>query len=314
MRRLAFLLFTAFSLSAGTLLGQNIYCLYETSPVTIDGKPDEWPQIFSYYDGNTKLQFAFANDTGNLYVCLKITDDPTQLRLFNGGLGIWIDPKGKKKETVGISFPLKGDRTPGEGGGEGGGKHKRQSQGMEETQDPRLQKADAVRLKQHAFLTQTTIRVKGFAGVPEQSLPLKNDFGINVSFNWDSLNILTIEYKFPIALVLGHSLTPADTLKPLAVAFIEPALEGIKMPANDEDNSITGPSSQNTGMNRGMGSGGMGGGMNNGMGGGGMGGGGRGGGGGNHSSSMPSQNPATMEQKLWSKVFLTLYSHAMPTY
>jgi hypothetical protein len=51
-----------------------------------------------------------------------------------------------------------------------------------------------------------------------------------------------------------------------------------------------------------MNSSGMGG-MGGGMGGGGMG--GRGGGGG-HNNSMPSQNPATMEQKLWSKVILVL--------
>jgi len=314
MKRIIFILLTALSISAGRLQAQTIYCLYETKPINVDGAPDEWPQPFNYYDGNTKLQFAFANDTGNLYVCLKITDDPTQLRLFSGGLGIWIDPKGKKKESVGISFPLKGDHTPEGSGGEG--KRRKQSQDPGEQQDPRTQKADALRLKQHAFLTQTTIRIKGFAGVPEQSVPLKNDFGINVAFNWDSLNILSIEYKFPLALVLGHSFSPADTLKPISVAFIEPALEGIKMPSGDEDNSITSPSSQN-GMNRGMNNG-MGGGMNNGMGGmgGGMGGGGMNGRGGGSSSraSMPSQNPATMEQKLWSKVMLTLRTHELPTY
>ena len=301
MKRLAFFLIITSIISYNRLCAQTIYCLWETTPISVDGKPDEWPQPFNYYDGNTKLQFAFANDTGSMYVCLKITDDPTQLRLFNGGLGIWIDPRGKKKETLGISFPLKGDRAPGEGGE--GGKHKRQSAGIEDP-DNRAQKADALRLKQHAFLTQTTIRVKGFTGLPEQVLPLKNDFGINVAFNWDSLNILTIEYRFPIALVLGHSLSPADTLKPISVAFIEPALEGIKMSNNEEENNITGPSNMNSGMNRGM----SGGGMNNGMGGG-MGGRGGMGGGGGH-SSMPVQNPANQEQKLWSKVMLSLQNHS----
>jgi hypothetical protein len=296
MKRLALFLFTAVLFATNQLSAQTIHCLWETTPINVDGKPDEWPQPFNYYDGNTKLQFAFANDTGSMYVCLKITDDPTQLRLFNGGLGIWVDPKGKRKETMGISFPLKGDRVQG---GEGG-KHKRQSETME-GMDPGTQKSDALRLKQNAFLTQLTLRVKGFNGVPEQVLPLKNDFGINVGFGWDSLNILTIEYKFPIALVLGHNLSPADTLKPISVAFIEPALETIKMD-KEEDNSITGPSSSQNGMNR-NGMGGMNNGMNGGMGGrGGMG----GSGGGMNRNSMPSQNPATQEQKLWSKVVLSL--------
>ncbi len=293
MRRLVLFLCITVLAAANNLSAQIIHCIWEPTPINVDGKPDEWPQPFNYYDGNTKLQFAFANDTANLYICLKITDDPTQMRLFNGGLGIWIDPKGKKKEAVGISFPIKGDKAPGTG------EAKRKHQSQDETgEDLKTQRTDALRLKQHAFLTQTTLRVKGFNGVPEQVLPLKNDFGINVSFNWDSLNILSIEYKFPIALVLGHRLTSADTLKPISVAFIEPAVESIKLP-QDEDNSITGPSSQqNNGMNRGMNNG-MGG-MNNGMG-------GRGGmsGGGMNRGSMPTMNPANQEQKVWSKVVLS---------
>ncbi len=306
MKRQALFILLVFSAFFNPLTAQIIHCLWEQKPVNIDGNPDEWPEIFNYYDGNTKLQFAFGSDTGNLYVALKITDDPTQIRLFNGGLGIWIDPKGKKKETMGVSFPLKGDAAPGTSAA--GGKHRRQSSGTgSEEQDPRAQKSDALRLKQHAFLTQTTLRIKGFVGVPEQVLPLKNDYGIDVAFNWDSLNILTIECRLPLALVLGHPFTPADTLKPISVAFIEPALETPKLVQGEEDNSITGPSNgQNSGMNRGQSGGGMnGGGMNNGMGGGGMGG-GRGSGGGHSGSSMQQVDPAKQEQKLWSKVILTL--------
>src|ERR1700741_3223775 len=113
MKRIFFFLCILFSVCVNRINAQIIHCLWETSPINIDGKPDDWPQPFNYYDGNTKLQFTFANDTGNIYVCLKITDDPTQLRLFNGGLGIWIDPKGKKKETMGVSFPLKLEGAPG---------------------------------------------------------------------------------------------------------------------------------------------------------------------------------------------------------
>lgn len=303
MKRIAFFFLIVCSVAFNQLQAQIIHCLWEPTPVNIDGKSDEWPEIFNYYDGNTKLQFAFGSDTANLYVTIKITDDPTQIRLFNGGLGIWIDPKGKRKETVGVSFPLKGDRAPGTG--EGGGKHRKQNETVSEEPDSRAQKSDALRLKQHAFLTQTTLRVKGFTGVPEQVLPLKNDFGINVAFNWDSLNILTLEYKFPLALVLGHPFTALDTIKPISVAFIEPALETPKLTPGEDDNSITGPSNgQNSAMNRGMNSGmngGMNGGMNNGMGGRGMG----SGGGGNRSQMQP-VDPAKQEQKLWSKVILTL--------
>jgi hypothetical protein len=296
MKRIVFLFLIVLSVYFNALNGQTIHCLWEPKPVNIDGKPEEWPEIFNYYDGNTKLQFAFASDTGNMYVALKITDDQTQMRLFNGGLGVWIDPKGKRKETMGVSFPLKGDRVQGSGEN---GKHKKQ--GSLEDIDPRAVKSDALRLKQNAFLTQTTLRVKGFAGLPEQVLPLKNDFGINVGFNWDSLNTLTIEYRFPLQLVLGHPFTATDTLKPISVAFIEPSVESPKLENREEDNTITGPSNQNN-MNRGIGASPYGG-MNNGMGG--MGRNSMGAGGGNH-APMQQLDPAKQEQKLWSKVILTL--------
>lgn len=297
MKRIAFLFLLTCSVFTNNIKAQIIHCIWENAPVSIDGVPKEWPDIFNYYDGNTKLQFAFASDTGSVYICLKITDDATQARLFNGGLGIWIDPKGKHKETMGVSFPLKRDRAPGTGEG---GKHRKQTAEIEE-QDQRSQRSDALRLKQHAFLTQTTLRIKGFLNVPEQELPLKNNFGINVGFSWDSINILTIEYKFPLALVLGHPFTAADTLKPISFAFVEAAIETPKLVNNDEDNSITGPSNgQSSMMNRGM----SGGGMNNSMGG--MGNRGMGGGGGGSHGSMQAINPANAEQKLWSKVVLAL--------
>src|ERR1700677_695213 len=99
---------------------QEVRSLWYSTPVKIDGDPSEWPQPFRCYDGETKLQFAAANATANIYVCLKITDEAAQLRLFDGGLELWLDRKGKKKETTGIMFPLKHERMEG---GEGGQKH-----------------------------------------------------------------------------------------------------------------------------------------------------------------------------------------------
>ncbi len=283
--------------STGSVDAQQVHCWWAGSGITIDGNPAEWPQPFRYYDGATKLQFSLANDTANLYICLKLTDEQAESRLFKTGLNIWIDPKGKKKESMGIVFPIKSERNPGEAES-----HRYSST---DEMDPRVQHSNIGRLKQHVFMDQTTLRVKGFIGLPEQTLPLKNNVGIDVSFNWDTLDILTLEYKIPMILVLGHSLTAADTLKPVGVGFVEGAAEDHR---NLEDKNENGMSNAgdvtNSGMNRGssgMGGGGMGGGMNTpGMSGrgGGMGG-GRGGG-----MSSSNFNAASQEQKVWSKIVL----------
>jgi hypothetical protein len=276
---------------------QDIHSM-QLPAISVDGKPDEWPQPFRYYEGTTKLQFAFANDTGSLYVCIKVTDAQTQLRLFNSGLNICMDARGKKKETMVLSFPLKPEGDPGEGGS--GQKHKHQGQ-SEGGPDAGMQKTDLLRLKHHARTQQLALRVKGFTGLPEQVLPLENAYRISAAFDWDSLDILTIEYKLPLALVLGHSLTATDTLKPISIGFIEPAPEVAHTNSGGVPEGDLGAgdvSRSGSGMNQnGMG------GMNNGMGGGGM---GRGMGGGNRGGGTHflDTNPANQEQKVWSKVYL----------
>jgi hypothetical protein len=286
-------------LSAG-VSAQQVHSWWANTPVTVDGSPAEWPQPFRYYDGNTKLQFSVANDTANIYVCIKVTDEPTESRLFKSGLNIWIDPKGKRKENTGIVFPIKAERNPGEG-------ESHHYAGGDEM-DPRVQHNNISRLKEHAFMDQTTLRIKGFKDLPEQTLPLKNDYGIDVAFDWDTFDILTIEYKIPIVLALGHRLSATDTIKPIGIGFVESSAES----GQKSENAETGvnESGNSSGMGRGMDGGGMGGmggggmgseGMGGGMGGrgGGMGGGGRGGG--MNSSNF---NSSSQEQKVWSKVKL----------
>ncbi len=240
---IAFILLIA--LAPRTAVSQDMRSLWPKKPVVLDGKPDEWPQPFDYYDVATKLQFAMSNDTGNIYLCIKVTDEIVQARLFRSGLNIWFDPKGKRKEAMGISFPLKADQPQNPEPGE-----KR----MEQT-DPAKARNGLARLKQHAMLEQTTLKVKGFPGIPEQVLPLQNNFGINASFSWDSLNILCIEYKIPLALVLGRSLTASDTAKQLGLGFVEPLPEAArKTTVPDGGNSnvdMSRGSSQMGNMNRG---------------------------------------------------------------
>ncbi|HWB62799.1 MAG TPA: hypothetical protein VG603_04750 [Chitinophagales bacterium] len=290
---------------------QQISSFSPVKPVAVDGRPDEWPQPFRYYDGATKLQFAFANDTANLYICVKVTDEATQMRLLRAGMGLWIDTKGKKKETTGISFPIKQEHS---GNGEWRKRNEEGGEGNTQPTEPMQQRDMLNRMKEHALLQQTTLRIKGFTGVADQDLPLKNDYGINTSFNWDTLNTLCIEYKVPLALILGHALTAADAAKPVSIGFVENALE---MPnRNMPDAGEMGGPGGGGGMEGGMGGGGMGsgygnGGMggggygNNGMGGG-YGGGGMGGpgGGGGMGGMHPDFSSLQTDQHVWNKVLL----------
>lgn len=283
---------------------QDIHSQWTNTPVNIDGIPSEWPEPFRYYDGDTKLQFAVANDTANLYLCLKVTDEPTQMRIFRGGLNIWIDPKGKKKETTGVTFPMSASMSSSDMP-----RSMQQSEAGAPIPGQTYQKHDFNTVKAKIIAHQQTVKLTGFFGVPDQIAPLQNHYGINVAFGWDSLNILTIEYRIPIALVQFHHLMPGDTLHKFGLGFIEPPVEGGEGHHGGGEEGGGGNGGGGGYGGRGGGMGGMGGG---GMGGGGMGrGGGMGGGmgGGGHGGGMGGgSNPNSQEEKLWAKMYLSYQS------
>lgn len=288
------------------LSAQDIHSLKLASPVTIDGSPDEWPQPFNFYNGETKLQYRIANDSNNIYVCFKVTDEPAQMKMMRAGINIWLDPKGKKKETMGIAFPLKQEH------GSTGDNPQLKSEGHGQIPGQAYQKHDFNRFKAMAKANQVLLKVQGFAGISDQTTGIVNNTGVLASFNWDSLNILCVEYQIPIAAVLQHRLTAADTLKPIGIGFVVNALEAQGNWREGENRSdrgnmdnvdLTGsPGTMNGGMNNGLNNG-----MNNGMNGG-MGGmnhshEGLGGGEGyGHSGGQYSE--IAQERKVWSRLIL----------
>ncbi len=235
---------------------QDIHSLKLKTAVTIDGSPDEWPQPFNYYNGETKLQYRIANDSSNIYVCFKVTDEPAQMKMMRAGINVWLDPKGKKKETTGINFPMKQDHTSSIETPHS------QTEGHGQIPGQTYQKHDFRNFKARATAQQITMKVQGFTGVSDQVTGIKNDFGILAAFNWDSLDILCIEYQIPIALVLQHRLSAADTLKPIGIGFVVNATDassswGGEHQGNwggnrnaDESSEMNG--SMNAGMNNGM--------------------------------------------------------------
>lgn len=193
---IAFVLFTI------TAAAQEIRSQWQTNPVVINGYADEWPETFRYYDGNTMLQFAIANDTGNVYICLKANDANTQRNLIHAGLNIWLDPKGKKKELTGVVFPMRKEMAmPMQG-------QISQRRGMNE-------------MKQQVLLSQNTLVVYGLAGTGKEIVPIKgNTYGVETAISWDSLDIMVIEYKIPVAALLTHSFSAADTGKLLSFGLV----------------------------------------------------------------------------------------------
>ncbi|MEE9465409.1 MAG: hypothetical protein V3W14_07565 [Candidatus Neomarinimicrobiota bacterium] len=81
-------------------------------PPAIDGDLSDWP------GGLVPLQpapvaVALANDHDHLYIALTVNDRMLSRRIMMGGFTIWLDPKGGRKQRLGIRFPIGPWQGPG---------------------------------------------------------------------------------------------------------------------------------------------------------------------------------------------------------
>ena len=75
----------------------------------LDGKTNEWPLQKFETDVRTEIRYAVDNDPQYLYLALVIPNSRTQIRIMRQGMELFLDAKGKKKESKGIEFPVKED-------------------------------------------------------------------------------------------------------------------------------------------------------------------------------------------------------------
>jgi hypothetical protein len=190
MKKIISLIALGFFLLISTFIhSQTAESNWPAKPVTIDGKPAEWPEFFRFY--LTVIKYEVCNDCTNLYICIKSISADDQSRLIRGGLHIWLDITGRKKEKTGLGFPVKMDYLPEDTG----------------------QFREAVRT------VQNSIKITGMTEGPEETVPLQNKYGIEAAYSWDSHNILYVEYKIPLALLYHHPVSSADLQHPIALGL-----------------------------------------------------------------------------------------------
>ncbi|MFI5148186.1 MAG: hypothetical protein ACHQRM_00520 [Bacteroidia bacterium] len=243
------------------------HAAWQDKVVVADGNPQEWEIPLRFYDGKSKLAYTISNDLENLYICIRMTDDASQVKVMKAGMQIWIDTTGGNKQTTGILFPQRPPQIPETGARTGSsetGGGNRTSRTDAGNHSPAMAKMRNSFQKDYKEMMLT-----GFKAPIRGSVPLSNDFGLQVGINWDankydSSYIMIYEAVIPFRTFYHAKLTQADSLKPLGITILV--------------NAVPHPPSQGGGQHAGGNRGG-GGGMGGGMGGGGMRGGGMGGGG-----------------------------------
>lgn len=76
------------------------------STIVVDGNLDEWERPLKESQVYTGVQYNIGNDAKNFYLCLRINDKTIQRRIMGLGMSIYLDTLGKRKEKIGIGYPL----------------------------------------------------------------------------------------------------------------------------------------------------------------------------------------------------------------
>ncbi|HEY4326601.1 MAG TPA: hypothetical protein VGN20_21630 [Mucilaginibacter sp.] len=244
--------------------------------IAIDGDVKKWGDSLRYYNTEKHINYSIANDQDNVYMAIRITDRLDQRKIIKSGITFSVDPKGKKKETFSITFPLNVQ----------GGAPALPSPKAE---DGEVTKQDREELMRERITTLRGIKVVGFKDIEDDMITTSNTYGIKTAINYDDDGNLVCEAAIPLKFF--HSDDPAKN--EWAFNF---KINGItKSPATH---------GQDQG-GEGGGHSGRGGGM------GGMGGGGHGGGRGGHSGGTHNQifegdtkDELSKSEDFWEKFYL----------
>ena len=77
---------------------------WSAEPVKVDGEMTEWPSGSTVYFEDPGVQLGLRNDSQNLYILFRFSNQAWAQAIRMGGLTLWLDNSGKKKKDIGIRY------------------------------------------------------------------------------------------------------------------------------------------------------------------------------------------------------------------
>jgi hypothetical protein len=154
--------------------------------INVDGDLKEWGDSLRYYNVEKRLNYALANDKDYLYAAIRVSDRLDKMKVLNAGITLSIDPKGKKKDSFILTFPLAapGDKPeftkPKDDNGE-------------------ITQADRDELMRERITKLRYIKVVGFKDIEDEMITTSNTYGIKTAINYDANGDLVYEVAIPLS-------------------------------------------------------------------------------------------------------------------
>ncbi|MBN1212687.1 MAG: hypothetical protein JXA92_08930 [candidate division Zixibacteria bacterium] len=91
-------------LFVGCNSGEDVPCRWNAVGVTVDGRFDDWNNMPTTFFKDQNVSLGLANDSVNLYIIFRFTDQQWARIIRMSGISVWVDSEGKKSKDFGIKF------------------------------------------------------------------------------------------------------------------------------------------------------------------------------------------------------------------
>lgn len=245
--------FVMLSFSFNKAITDNLVFLnqtYDSSSINhvLDGSIQEWPVTKFKTDDESKVQYAVDNDGKDLFIALNIPEFRTQVKMMRNGMSLFIDAKGKKKESKGIEFPVKNGNTDMNNQNYAANRtsQRNNNQGPGDQQ----RKLDIKAMRSLMSLNLAEMKVFGFSDNEPDDQQLLLPGSANIAFSWDTSDVMHIEYLIPLSL-LGD--TPSLDQKDISIGW---KIHAFEIPKRSEGSENVSMDNSQSGRGGGFGGGG----------------------------------------------------------
>ena len=159
---------------------------WQAKQIVADGIPNEWSLPLRFSDAKSGLQYNFTNDDANLYICIRATERPAQLKVLGSGVEIMLDPTGKNKETAKLHFPLPIQQN-----------RATQAEDRQAGRNPE-NKPGGMNLEKQYQLEKPEISLSGFKPEYNGTFFANDAKGIKAAIDWDDKDNMTYEVVIPL--------------------------------------------------------------------------------------------------------------------
>jgi hypothetical protein len=170
----------------------------------IDGKMNDWGDTLLNFDNSTKCIYSIANDGINLYIAIKAADRLQQMKMIQGGMEIFIDDKVKKKQSIGVKFPIGG--------------------GSMQMPTDRTREPDPMEMRKQLRQQMLFMELKGFKDEINGKQSIYSDVQVKPAIDWDDKDNLVYELAIPF------SALPENATANLSNISIGVFIYGLTMP------------------------------------------------------------------------------------